>query len=116
MLATLSTIEATPDLTRRVQANGRLLHEGLGSLGLELGAPPGPIVAVRMPDENTAVAAWHMLLQRGLYVNLALPPGTPNSASLLRCSVSAAHEPAQIAEAVDKFRAVLADLQPAAAA
>jgi 8-amino-7-oxononanoate synthase len=29
-------------------------------------------------------------------VNLAVPPGTPDGSSLLRCSVSAAHTPAQI--------------------
>ena len=34
---------------------------------------------------------WNALLEAGVYVNIALPPGTPNKLCLLRCSVSAAH-------------------------
>ncbi|MEL6506562.1 MAG: 8-amino-7-oxononanoate synthase, partial [Pseudomonadota bacterium] len=44
-------------------------------------------------------AAWNFLLENGVYVNLAIPPGTPNATSLLRLSVSAAHS----AEDVDKI-------------
>ena len=39
---------------------------------------------------------WKRLLDAGVYVNLAIPPGTPGGVSLLRCSVSAAHTPEQI--------------------
>ena len=52
-------------------------------------------------------------------MNLALPPGTPNSLCLLRSSVSAAHSFAQIDEIVARFAAVLGELaarEPALAA
>ena len=40
-----------------------------------------------MADEVSAALAWNLLREQGVYVNLALPPGTPNSLCLLRCSV-----------------------------
>ena len=69
-----------------------------------------PIIAVRLPDERSAVWAWNRLLENGVYVNLALPPGTPNAVCLLRCSVSAAHTPAQIDEVCRRFTKVAAEL------
>ena len=32
-----------------------------------------------LPDEVSAARAWNLLREHGVYVNLALPPGTPNS-------------------------------------
>ncbi|MEL0004139.1 MAG: 8-amino-7-oxononanoate synthase, partial [Rhodospirillales bacterium] len=50
-----------------------------------------------------AARAWNALLQLGVYVNLAIPPGTPNSKSLLRSSVSAAHTSDQIDFVINCF-------------
>ena len=50
-----------------------------------------PVIAVKCADEVSTIAMWNALLQAGVYVNIALPPGTPNKLCLLRCSVSAAH-------------------------
>ena len=63
-----------------------------------------------MPDEVTAACAWNLLREQGVYVNLALPPGTPNSLCLLRCSVSAAHSLEQIDEIVRRFGTVMEGL------
>ena len=35
------------------------------------GARPGPIIAVRLPDEQTAFGVAPLLLEHGVYVNLA---------------------------------------------
>ena len=70
----------------------------------------GPVIALRLPDEATALYAWNLLLQHGVYVNLALPPGTPNGVCLLRCSLSAAHTPEQIDEVIRRFEAVMAEI------
>jgi 7-keto-8-aminopelargonate synthetase-like enzyme len=55
------------------------------------------VLAVKAPGPAEAYAMWKRLLDAGVYVNLAIPPGTPGGVSLLRCSVSAAHTPEQIA-------------------
>jgi 8-amino-7-oxononanoate synthase len=47
-------------------------------------------------------------LKAGVYVNVALPPGTPNKMCLLRCSVSAAHSEAEIDRVIELFGDVVA--------
>jgi 8-amino-7-oxononanoate synthase len=59
-----------------------------------------------MTDKETAVRFWNRLIDRGIYANLALPPATPGSVSLIRCSVSSAHTEAQIDRAVSIMVAV----------
>jgi 8-amino-7-oxononanoate synthase len=61
---------------------------------------------VAMPNQEVAVVFWKMLLESGLYLNLALPPATPTNVRLLRTSVSAAHTVAQI----DTALAIFADV------
>ena len=63
-----------------------------------------------MADEVTAARAWNLLREHGVYVNLALPPGTPNSLCLLRSSVSAAHSFDQIDAIAARFGQVMAAL------
>lgn len=104
--ASLERITRDPSLGRRVLANARRLYFGLTDAGFKVGPEPNPIVAVKMPDRETAVRFWNRLVDEGLYVNLALPPATPASLSLIRSSVSAAHGEAQIDRAVSIMTAV----------
>jgi 8-amino-7-oxononanoate synthase len=55
------------------------------------------VIAIVLNDRLEALEFWKRLVQRGVYVNLMLPPATPNGVSLIRCSVSAAHSEEQIA-------------------
>ena len=74
--------------------------------GFEVGPEPNAIVALKMTDKETAVRFWNRLIDRGVYANLALPPATPGSLSLIRCSISAAHTEAQIDRALSAMVAV----------
>lgn len=105
-----------PELRQRLWANAKALYDGLSNAGFEICAPMSPVIAVRLKDEWSAVWAWNRLLETGVYVNLALPPGTPNGACLLRCSVSAAHRPEQIDEVCRRFALVAAELEAAVGA
>ena len=108
-LTALKQVEAQPGLRRRLNANAQQLYHGLKDLGFDTGPSCSPIVAVTMPDQATAVGMWNTLLLNGVYLNLALPPATPDSRPLLRTSVSAAHTPEQIAEVVAIFAKVGAE-------
>ncbi len=110
VLAALSEIEQRPDLRHRLWGNAKALFEGVVAAGFAVCAEMSPVIALRMKDEETAIYAWNRLLESGVYVNLALPPGTPNGACLLRASVSAAHTPEQIAEVIARFAALAEDL------
>ncbi len=106
-LAALRKLAAEPQRRDQLWANAERLFNGFKSLGLTLGSDVlSPIIAVKIKDEPTAIGMWNALLQAGIYVNIALPPGTPNKLCLLRCSVSAAHSSAEI----DKIIATFADV------
>lgn len=87
----LDKIATQPELRKNLKDRAKQLHSGLEKLGFELCAPAAPVIAVRRPSELVAASEWNWLLENGLYVNLAVPPGTPQSSSLLRISLSATH-------------------------
>lgn len=105
-LTALKRLEEAPELRHRLMANARRLYEGLTELGFLTGPTASPIVAITMPDQERAIGMWNALLANGVYLNLALPPATPDSRPLLRTSVSAAHTEEQI----NKVLAVFAEV------
>ncbi len=114
--AALKQIQARPELRDKLLSNARRLHGGLSAAGFRLFAPASPVVAADMGDPERAAVFWNALLAAGVYVNLAIPPGTPNSKSLLRCSVSAAHTPDQIDRVIEAFVTVAREIGNTAAA
>jgi 8-amino-7-oxononanoate synthase len=102
----LRRLEEQPELRHKLMANARRLYDGLSSMGFMTGPTSSPIVAITMPDTERAIGMWNALLQNGVYLNLALPPATPDSRPLLRTSVSAAHTEEQI----DQVLAVFAEI------
>jgi 8-amino-7-oxononanoate synthase len=120
-IATLKHIRTRPELRVKLWENAKMLYDSLSELGYDICAPMSPIIAVRMPDEETAIYHWNLLFKAGIYVNLALPPGAPNGTCLLRCSVSARHSSEQIRQIADAFASTSEiirqdELQQAAAA
>jgi 8-amino-7-oxononanoate synthase len=102
-LEALSRIRSEPALRHSLTRNAQRLYHGLQAMGFQTGPEPNPIVAVAMPNQEMAVAFWKLLLESGLYLNLAIPPATPSDVCLLRTSVSAAHTTAQIDTALATF-------------
>ncbi len=89
--AAVEKIKEKPELRANIKARGEQLHKGLSEMQYDLCADPSPVIAVRRPNEAVAALEWNWLMDNGVYVNLAVPPGTPQSSSLLRISLSAAH-------------------------
>ncbi len=104
----LRLMQERPELRQHLWNNAQRLYDGLEQLGFQVSPQVSPVVAVTIKDRNQAIAWWNELLQRGAYVNLVMPPASPTSDSLLRCSVSAAHTTEQIDRIIDAF----ATLQP----
>jgi len=91
-------------LRKQLWENAHQLYTGLRDLGFTLGPETSPVVAVILPTaRQRAMAMWLGLLERGIYVNLMVPPATPASQCLLRCSLSAAHTSEQITDIVNGF-------------
>ena len=104
--ASLKMIAADTTLHKQLWDRVYQLHAGLIDAGLTPLSPPGPVMAISRPDEHVAVAEWNHLMDEGVYVNLALPPATPQAMSLLRLSVSAAHTEADIDQLIAAFRSL----------
>jgi 8-amino-7-oxononanoate synthase len=102
----LKILSTQPQLRRRLWENAHTLYKQLQDLGFSVGPEPSPIVAVRLEDKAEAFALWNGLLERGVYVNLVLPPATPDGNCLLRSSVSAGHTPQQMDRICEAFSAV----------
>ncbi len=108
-LAAVRKLAAEPERRERLEENSRRLHAGFKALGLDLGCDePSPVIAVKGGDEVSTIAMWNALLAAGVYVNIALPPGTPGKLCLLRCSVSAAHTHDDIDRIIELFSEVVA--------
>ncbi len=99
-------IEKKPELRQKLWRNSEHLHKGLSDLGFKLCSSVSPIISAEMPDQETAVRCWNLLLDNGVYVNLAIPPGTPKGECLLRASMSAAHTPEEIDQIIEAYAAV----------
>jgi len=102
--AALGLIARGANLRQKLWRNAEYLYQGLSELGLQLGPEKSPIIAVIIEDAQQALTWWRSLMQRGIYVNLIIPPATPSVYSLFRCSVSAAHSREQIDAILDAFR------------
>ncbi|MCE2573984.1 serine palmitoyltransferase [Komagataeibacter sp. FNDCR2] len=109
-MAALEEMERQPELRVRLMDNARRLHAGLQAAGLRTGPQASPVVSVVLDDIPVAVAFWNRLLDLGVYVNLSLPPATPDQHPLLRTSVMATHTPEQIDRAVEIFAVVAAEM------
>jgi 8-amino-7-oxononanoate synthase len=101
--AALEVVKARPELRTRLWANVNQLYGTLERRGFVLGPHKSPVVAIHLPDPAMATQIWHELLLEGVYVNLTLPPATPNNTALLRCSVCAAHDSRQLSVVADKI-------------
>jgi 8-amino-7-oxononanoate synthase len=97
----LKKLQQEPGLRAQLNANARQLYTALGAQGFKTGPQCSPIVSVILSDPQKAMVFWNMLLENGLYMNLALPPATPSSSAFLRSSVSARHTPEQISFAAN---------------
>jgi 8-amino-7-oxononanoate synthase len=102
----LALLEAGTDLRTKLWDNAHRLYDGLKQQGFVLGPEPGPVVAVYTDSKEQTLLCWATLLERGIYVNLVLPPAAPDGKSLLRCSVSAAHSTEQIDQLLEAFSAL----------
>ena len=99
----LKLMQQRPELREQLWKNAHQLHEQLTELGLRVDSHVSPVVAVKIESTETAIRWWEELFEKGVYVNLVIPPASPSTYSLLRCSVSAAHSDDKIQQIIDAF-------------
>ncbi len=108
--AALRILQSRPELRAQLWSSARGLYGRLRDMEFRLGPEPSPIIAVLFDRTEEVIAFWNGLFERGVYVNMILPPAAPNGASLLRCSVSTAHTSDQIQQIAEAFASVKASV------
>jgi len=104
----LKILRSQPELKHRLWKHANLLYQRLKDLGFSLGPTPSPIIAIRCKDPGKTAEIWKGLLDRGIYVNMVLPPATPDGRALLRCSLSSSHTREQVERIGDAFASLKA--------
>ena len=104
--AALARLKIDHSMRKQLWENAGRVHAAFTQLGYDLCAPESPVIAVKLANREQAFLAWNFLMENGVYVNLAIPPGTPNATSILRLSVSAAHTPDDLDIVVGAYTAL----------
>ncbi len=101
--ASLRKIARQPELKEKLWKNAHRLYQGLAKTGYELGPRISPVVPVIIGSKEAGLELWRALINKGVYVNLVLPPAAPAGVTLLRCSVNSAHSDEEIDKIIQAF-------------
>jgi 8-amino-7-oxononanoate synthase len=101
--AALDVMDREPQLRERLWTNVRRLRAGLKASGHEIGDTESPLIPVKIGSMEATGRRWLELLERGVYVNIVIPPACPQDRCLLRVSCSAVHSAEQIDRALEAF-------------
>ena len=100
----LRIIRTEPELRARLWRNKDRLHQGLASLGFDLGTTTTPIIPVIVGQLEDTFRFWRALLDFGVFTNPVIPPAVPEGTCRIRTSLMASHTDELIDEALEKFQ------------
>jgi 8-amino-7-oxononanoate synthase len=107
-LASLDVLQREPERRAKLWQNTHAMTTGLRSLGFDLGATQTPVIPVLIGDPNSALAAWRILFDAGVFTHAIIPPAVPSHACRIRVSMSAEHSPEQVERVLEAFELVSA--------
>lgn len=102
-IANLKLITEHPELRQNLMNNAKRLYTSLQKAGFRTGPHISSVVSVILDEVGQAAALWNRVLELGAYVNLSLPPATPDEHPLLRASIAAAHNFEQVDQLVEIY-------------
>ncbi len=104
--AAIDIIESEPERIERLWKNTRRMHEGLKSLGFDLGLSETPVIPVLVGDDLVAFKMAMMLQQEGVFANVAVSPAVANGKALIRTSYMATHTDEHLDKVLHAFEKV----------
>jgi 7-keto-8-aminopelargonate synthetase-like enzyme len=100
-LASLQLMQREPARTQRLQENGTLFLKLAREAGLDTGTSQGmAIIPILLRNSLVTVALGQKLFERGINVQLIIPPAVPEQSSRLRFFITSEHSEAQIRSTV----------------
>jgi len=109
-LRALDLIASSDTLRNKLHSNTKIFRDAMTREGFDLLPGEHPIVPVMLYDAPRAVDFARRMLARGIYVIAFSYPVVPEGRARIRTQISAAHEPADLAFAVEQFAAVRQEL------
>jgi 8-amino-7-oxononanoate synthase len=106
VLAALEVIQTEPERRTQLGRNAKIMHDGLRSLGFDIGATETPIVPVIIGDDMTTFAFWRRLFDAGVFANAAVSPAVPPNSARIRTSYTALHTEEQLYFVLETFEKV----------
>jgi 8-amino-7-oxononanoate synthase len=88
----LDILRQEPERVQKLNQNAKYWRTGLTQLGFNTGESETAIVPIIIGDELQCARFGQVLLETGVYVNVAAHPAVPRNMALLRTSVIATHE------------------------
>ena len=106
VLAAVELMQTEPERRESLWANTRRFHEGMRSLGYDIGETETPIIPVLIGPMDTTFVFWRKLFDAGVFTNPVMPPAVPPSQCRLRTSLMATHTFEQIDFCLDQFASI----------
>lgn len=106
VLAAVDVIESEPDRRKKLWNNTCKMMTGLKKLGFDTGTSESPVIPIVVGDLYQGLFVWKKIFEKGIYVNVVLPPAVPDNRVLLRTSYMATHTDKQLDFALNVFEEV----------
>jgi glycine C-acetyltransferase len=110
-LKALELLTASTALRDKLEANTKFFRDGMAKLGFNILPGTHPIVPVMLGDAALASKFADAMLAKGVYVIGFSYPVVPQGRARIRTQISAAHSPADLATALEAFKAVKQELK-----
>lgn len=105
-LAALDVMRTEPERMVRLKEISDYMCQELRGLGFNIGNSSTPVIPIIIGDDLRTIAAWKLLFDNGVFVNLAIPPAVPQGQQLLRTSYMATHTDDQLNKALEIYEKV----------
>lgn len=105
-LMALEILRTEPERMQALWRNRQYMADELVRMGFNIGESATPILPLHMGQVEQVTWAWKSLQERGIFVNVVVPPAVPLNGCLIRCTVGATHTKAQLARALEEFERV----------
>lgn len=102
-LAAIEVLQNQPELRASLKSNSRILKKGLVEAGFTLLPSEGPILPLLIGDSRRSLELSSALFDEGIVAKAIRPPTVPEGTARIRITVSAAHRPQALMEAVEAF-------------
>jgi 8-amino-7-oxononanoate synthase len=109
-LAALEIIESEPQRRERLWDNAQFLLDGLQRLGFDTMNSVTPVIPIRVGDPGKTIEFAARLRSSGVLVCPAIPPMVQSHLSRVRAHVTAAHDHASLARALQAIEEVAASI------